>query len=175
MNHYEALQLLALRAVEKPDGEARLRGICRWYSKTFHTPLHVVEELDEDDVLTAYFESIYEEMEESERQDIMRQLLETDEQKAARARARDEEAAESFEFARRMADEARIAAAKKKISDVKEVVRPASTLSAPARLVTKALSEVEKLEPDVSVRFVDPIAFEKELEGFGEMGPKKAK
>lgn len=36
--------------------ETNYRYICRHYSKTFHTPLHVVYTLDPEDVIRAFFE-----------------------------------------------------------------------------------------------------------------------
>jgi len=180
MNHYDGLQLLALRAVMKPDGEARLRGICRWYSKTYNTPLHMVEDLPEDEVLTAYFETIYEEMDDEDRTRILEQLLETDEQKRERQRAKDAEEAEAFEFSRRLAAEEKQRQAKEKIADVQVEKKKPSMLSAadrrPAALTHEPRKPAfEKLEPDVNVKFVGAEDFEKELEGFGEMTPKKVK
>ena len=179
MNHYDALKLLALRAVMKPDGEASYRSICRWYSTTFHTPLHLVDELPEDDVLLAYFESTYEDMEEDKREEVLQGLLETDGDRKKRALAKDAENADAFEFARQMAYEEKQKQAKAKISDVK-VEKKTSMLSHTDRkeaslgqaTVTPAF---EKLEPEVSIKFVDAAEFEKELEGFGTMSPKDGK
>ena len=61
MNYFRALRLQALRSVlgagdpDFNDSEYQLRCIFRWYSKNFHTPLHVVSTLDEEEVLQAYF------------------------------------------------------------------------------------------------------------------------
>jgi len=179
MNHYDALKLLALRAVMKPDGEASYRSICRWYSTTFHTPLHLVDEIPEDEVLTAYFESTCENMEDPERQDLLSKLLETDEDRRRKALAKDLEEVESFEFARQMAQEEKQKRAKAKIADVK-VEKRVSMLSAadrrPASLPQdSAKPAFEKLEPDVNIKFVGAEDFEKELEGFGNMTPKEGK
>lgn len=40
-----------------PDAASTWRSLCRTYSKTFHTPLHVVENLPPQDVILAIFES----------------------------------------------------------------------------------------------------------------------
>ena len=179
MNHYDALKLLALRAVMKPDGDAHFRSICRWYSVTFHTPLHMVEELPEDDVLTAYYEKTYEDLEDAEKDELLRALLESDEEKKQKLLEKDREAAESFEFARRLAAEERQRAAKTKVAEV-QVERKPSMFSAADRRESRLPQETpaqtfEKLEPDVSIKFVDAGEFEKELEGFGTMSPKEGK
>lgn len=58
---YKTLKDIALANVLEPDSEAYYRSICRWYSTTFSTPLHVVMyELDFSDVLLHYFEHFYE-------------------------------------------------------------------------------------------------------------------
>jgi len=59
MDSIEALQLIALKNIEKPDVEAQLRRIKRFFSTTFHTPLADVENLDLDFVLMHYFEHVY--------------------------------------------------------------------------------------------------------------------
>jgi hypothetical protein len=70
MSPAEAVRLAALQVVfdsrrKKPkevDPEYYLRRIFRWYSKTFATPLHEVEELPLSDVLQHYWEEHYEDM-----------------------------------------------------------------------------------------------------------------
>jgi hypothetical protein len=72
----EEARLLAMRAVAKPDGEYYVRRLCRWYSQTYATPLHVVEtEIPIEDVFMHYFESKYERMEEEEREIEMDEIL----------------------------------------------------------------------------------------------------
>lgn len=67
----ESIRLLALQEVwssrhGEASGEYLLRRIMRDYSVWFHTPLHVVEELPVDDVLQAYWERHYEEIDEAD-------------------------------------------------------------------------------------------------------------
>jgi hypothetical protein len=66
MDIYEAVKINALHSVIKPDEEYYMRFIFRWYSKTFHTPLHLVPDLPVIDVLTSYYEDMYEKMEEAD-------------------------------------------------------------------------------------------------------------
>ena len=98
MDFYHALQCVAMQAVLNPDRDAWLRHVVRWYSKTFHTPIADVEQLPMDEVLLAYYESSFEEMEDDEREEHVHKLLETDEQRAARERleAKAEEAGDEL-------------------------------------------------------------------------------
>ncbi len=62
-----ALGLVALQGIAAPDMAAQTRHVLRWYSKTFSTPLHVVQNLIPlEDVWMAYFEEKYEAMEPEE-------------------------------------------------------------------------------------------------------------
>jgi hypothetical protein len=66
MDIYSACQWLALRNVynytngRPSDTEYTLGRIFRWYSKTFHTPLHEVDDLPLYDVILAYWHEKYE-------------------------------------------------------------------------------------------------------------------
>ena len=94
MDVYTAIRLNALSAVLSGDEQEYVfRYIFRWYSKTFATPLHLVEELPIEDVLTAYYETKYEDMKEPELDMEKASLLETDEEKTARLRKEDEDRA----------------------------------------------------------------------------------
>lgn len=57
-----SLRLVAMRNVmaDSPPNDYTLRHIYRWYSKTFNTPLHVVDNLPRHFILLHYFESQYE-------------------------------------------------------------------------------------------------------------------
>ena len=59
-NLYRSYQIKAAEDVLDPDEQAFFRKICRWYSKSFHTPLHLVESLPIDHILTNYYESTME-------------------------------------------------------------------------------------------------------------------
>lgn len=62
------LKEIALANVSDPTTEYFYRYVCRWYSKTFHTPLHVVfTDIPPSDILLAYFEEGYETMDEDDR------------------------------------------------------------------------------------------------------------
>lgn len=81
----EEVRVLAMAAVESPDGEYFIRRICRWYSQTFSTPLHFVEsEIPIEDVLIHYFEWKYERMEDEERDIEVDELMLTPDQREAK-------------------------------------------------------------------------------------------
>jgi hypothetical protein len=166
-----------MRSVEEPDRAATIRSILRWYSKTFHTALHVVEDLPLEDVLTAYYESTYEDLEDEQRAKEIAELLETDEERVARLRRQDEERAEAFDFARFTEEEERKKEAKKRMADLnpKEnqrfVKKEAPETSLPKPMKTTPLKDVKELPPDIEMKFVSDEAFEQELEGFGSMVP----
>lgn len=66
----EQLHLIALAAVEEPTWKDQYRGICRWYSREFHTPLKVVEEeLDQLHVLMHYYEDSFEKLYRSDNEE----------------------------------------------------------------------------------------------------------
>lgn len=178
MDRFKALRLQALQAVLDPDNEANLRHIFRWYSKTFHTPLHIVSTLDEDDVLIAFYEASFEEMSEDDREKEKFELLETDEQRKARLRALDASRMESFEFARFTAAEEKA----KKVAEI-DPAKVENPLTSPAfKAATKSLApasalpkvdaeKAPKMEPDIEMKFVSADDFERELEGYGPNVP----
>ena len=52
----DSIKIRALRAVLKPDINSAMRRLFRWYSSTYSTPLHLVDRLPIEDILTAWFE-----------------------------------------------------------------------------------------------------------------------
>lgn len=80
----QSLQILALDAVVRPDWEAAYRRICRWYSKNFCTPLHLVFTLPPDAVIQNYYEGLYEELEDEELAKVAPLVVETEAEKRKR-------------------------------------------------------------------------------------------
>lgn len=66
LSFYEIVKINALDSVIQKDQEYMIRHILRWYSKTFHTPLPQVEDIPFVEVLTAYYEERFENMEEQD-------------------------------------------------------------------------------------------------------------
>jgi hypothetical protein len=87
MDTLEAIQLEAMRAVLEEDPEYLLRRIFRWYSTTYHTPLHQVEELPIEYVLQHFFEVNIEAMPKAQRKKLALTLAESKEEKLAREKA----------------------------------------------------------------------------------------
>jgi hypothetical protein len=130
-----AIALAALRAVIDEDPEYRMRRIMRWYSREFHTPLHVVEELPTEDVLQAFFECQFESLSEKRRLKRAAELTETDEERAEREEQarKEEDADEDFMSAlakKTGAEKLAAPAAKKTALKVKEVA-PQPVMQAP--------------------------------------------
>jgi len=57
---------IALANVSDPDYEYIYRMTCRWFSKTFHTPLQDVYNMSPDEVFLHYFETGYEKLQGSD-------------------------------------------------------------------------------------------------------------
>lgn len=80
----QSVQILALEAVLRPDWDATYRHICRWYSKTFSTALHTVEDLPTIEVLQHFFESYYEGLDDDKLEKAAVEISETPEQRRVR-------------------------------------------------------------------------------------------
>lgn len=176
MDNISALQLVALRDVIKGSGDYNIRYIIRWYSKTFHTPLHVVEDLPIDDILQAFFEVRYEEMPDEMRHQEIVKLLETEEQKAARRKAEDEADAEGAEFAAQaekqiVAKEAKKVQVEQKKAD--SFQKAADSIPDLVPVTTERPPPDIKIHPDIKMTFVEDNEFEDILDGGFGPPPKK--
>jgi len=165
VNYYEALRLRAMRSVLKPDSDYQIRNVLRWYSKTYHTPLHFVETLPLEAIFTAFYEEQYEKMSEEDREAELQALLETDEQRIAREKRKDEEEASEYEFFNLTAK----ASAEKK-SPAKDVI---SKIPDRFDQLSQSLKDFnDKLEaldpkppPEIDMKFVSESEFEDLLKG----------
>lgn len=108
MDIVEAAQIRALLSVIQQDTEYHVRRIQRWYSKTFATPLHEVEDLPLEDVLLVYFEEAFESMPEKKRVTLAIELTQTPEEKVAAEKAQKEaeEAASDEAFLKEIQEKA---------------------------------------------------------------------
>lgn len=82
----KAVQILALNSVENPTWEDLYDKVCRWYSKTFFTPLADVAKLPRFKVMKIWYQEQYESLYESsdkdkrqEYQELRERLLYADE------------------------------------------------------------------------------------------------
>lgn len=173
----QAIQLVALHAVLTKPQEYRIRKVCRWYSRTFSTPLNDVYALPLHDVFQAYWESQFEDMDAEELEDVRTELLETPEQRKARIREEERQAVEADEFARQVAEEE----LSKRTPDaprLEDILRVKSEPIAPKMLESEPdLPPPQVAPPDIKMVFVSDEDFEKEIEGFGLMSqpPKQSK
>lgn len=182
MNHYQALRLVAMRAVVRPDREYLIRRIIRWYAKTFSTPINVVEEMPLDRVLLDFYEEKYAEMSEEERETEISELIATEDERYAQMMAKDAEEADLFEFERLMEAEDREKAkrsaerrkkkAEGKIAETQPQLGPVVERELPQHDLPQLPGE---LPPSITMSFMAPEEFERELDGFGAMGqPEKS-
>lgn len=175
MEYFRALRLAAMKSVVEPDLDAQLRHIYRWYSTHFHTPLHEVYDLCQEDILEAFYEVEYEDLNEDERDREIAELLESDEERRARLRIKDEERYEAFQFAKfSLEEEKKADAAKeaKKLADLKAakegkgLLQFQKTREAPETELPTAPPKKSE-DPDIKMKFVSADDFEAELQGLG--------
>jgi hypothetical protein len=148
MDLYHAIRLSAFKAVKDTPPDYTSRYLRRWYSKTFATPLAEVDDILEEDILQHYFEEKFEEMSEEELEVELEALLETDEEKAIKAKEKDIADAESFDFAR-FTEEQEAKAKSQKLSEVKSA-KPESLLKG-APEATSAIPQIPTVTQNMSL------------------------
>ncbi len=147
MSIIESIKKAALLSAIEPDGEAVLRFLFRWYSKTFHTPLQEVEDLPIEYILQHYFECQYEELNQDEKHDMIIHLLETPEERDLREKAEKDDEENFFKEAQAEADAGGV------LKKSKAMNRP---------IVEKALKNIKAMEKllddkEIKISFVDEI------------------
>lgn len=163
MHTLEALRLIALKGAVKPDAESNVRYVMRWYSKTFHTPLHVVEaEIPLEDLWLAFFEERYHNYDPETLEEEVAKLLETPEQRKEREMAEESEKAAETEFVK-LAEQAN--QVKKKVDEAAEKMKLAAGMLSTNNLPETQRGILEPLEPDIQMEFVDDADMEKLLSG----------
>jgi hypothetical protein len=154
----KAARLLALKSVLNPDEDYYLRRVFRWYSRTFHTPLHVVPDLPLEDILEAYYEHVYEEIVAEDEPDkvnsAIRELVETEEERIQREMEEEGQDLVTEDFLRKVMEEEEIKRRKKtgSIEGIDKTQRPALTkdIAQKASLV----HEMDEL-PDIKIVYDD--------------------
>jgi len=142
-----AIGLLALQSVAAPDMAAQTRHVLRWYSKTFSTPLHLVEqEIPLEDVWQAFFEEKYEALEPEELEQAVKDALTPPEE---RAEAEDRLKTEA------VADDAFVKATEAAAAAPVPTQVPQILDTALKDTVNPAPKPEPKLEPDILFEFVD--------------------
>jgi hypothetical protein len=145
---YEALRLLALKARVKPDLTDLHRFVARWYSKEFHTPLHVVFTLPIDDLWRAYFEEQFAEMEQIDIEQEVAIALETPEQRE-----------------KRLSEEGQENQAEDAFAALAEAANAASKAKTAADALVESVNKTKDLPPDINVDFVSPDEMERIISG----------
>lgn len=182
-----------MASVMAPDSDDHLRGIFEWYSKTFATPLHLVGDLPLDDILIAFYREYYRSMEAPKRHNEAIWLLETPEERKARAEAdkRDEDAflQRAREHNARVAAGggvkglagagAKVEAVLRKMRERAEAaindgdgLRVGPTQPTPPA-ATPAPPPVVAEEPEITVTYMSPEEFEAQLDETPGPPPKK--
>lgn len=144
----KAIQVIALAECKKlePSSEFNLRGIKRWYSKNFHTPLHLVNNIPEYDILQAYYEETYSSMDQGEINNEIARLLD---KKDSLAEAEDQLAMAKL---LKQAQEEEAAKDKIQVMPPEEVAKEANKieeLTDPAILASLGIS-LEKVSEDMA-------------------------
>lgn len=135
----EAMNLIALKGAAHPDFASQVRYVIRWYSKTFSTPLHVVEEeIPMEDVWLAFFEEKYEDMEPEELERAIEEALKTPDERNA-----EDDAAAADQIA------------EKKFLAMTESAAKAPNPPPPIVPVAPEPTPSPQLEPDIQFEFVD--------------------
>lgn len=131
-DYVRQLKLIAMSNVVDQPSEYAIRQIFRWYSERFHTPLHLVEDLQFEDVLQTYFECQFEEMDEGTRHATIQKLTISPEQLAHARKSEDAEDADQWEFAREAEQQEK---EKEATQPPQQNKLPKADLPAPAALV----------------------------------------
>lgn len=158
INYFLALRTIALRDVLMASGEYHLRSVFRWYSRTFHTPLHEVGDLPQEDVLRAYYEEHYEAMAPEDREDERAFLLESEEARRKRLCKEEAAAVDDAEYERRVMAE--VEASKK--MEVKK--GPEQPLIAKIKEAPEVLKVGTKIPPNISMVFASEDEWDEKLE-----------
>lgn len=170
MDYVEAIEAASLAAVVKPDYEAWLRHVRRCYSKWFHTPLHTVSQLPLHDVLVAYYEEAFEQMDDRQRGDCVADLTKTPEEREAEdQKALDLERKDDAFFAKIQKE---LKEQGERLAGVAQGLQTKQKAEAEAPPVSQAQPTLPVLEPepaadlpDINMRFSDNLAEEDLLNG----------
>lgn len=162
----EALACVMVKDYAPPD--FYMRRLARWYSRTFSTPLHEVEQLPTFLIMRAWAEEHYESMEEEERETERQKLIETDEERRHRLAKDTIDNIEDDDWFKEIEQEeqAKIAERERREAGLPVEQRTAKTLEtaeAPERptpamgTVREATLDVPDREPAFKVDFVDDL------------------
>lgn len=168
INYFDAIQLISLDNTlklknNKPTSrEYDFNRIFRGYSRKFYTPLHVVYTLPLHQVLTAYFDDLFENMENEDLEEARIDLLKSEAERAKEAENAEANDNSDFELLEQMAKEAESSA--KLVSEMAQKgIKPLINNRAEPSLGNPLL-EQPKLMPDIKMKFISESEMSKTLE-----------
>lgn len=135
-----SLERIAMSRVVSDSFEDSMRRIRRWYCRHFYTPLSIVEEMTDEELLVEYFEYLFEEMGEDDRQNKLKELCLTQEDKAAKKVAEDD-------FDKKLLEEMRKDLEKFESKKTDKLPKP--------KTKEEPIKKVEN-KPDISISFSEP-------------------
>ena len=166
MDYYKHLRIIALNSVISPDEPYLIRKIVRWYSKTFSTPISVVEEIPLEHILTAYYESEFEDKKEEELEQIIQDMFADDVDNRKEEMAEEKRAVEDYEFLKALKEEQRLNPKKDLKGSLNDLVKASKKLTNAFNSVKAnretILPEADSLPSNVSISFSDDL--EEEIE-----------
>jgi hypothetical protein len=151
----EYLRIIALRNVIKGDDEYFLRRVFRFYSETFHTPLHMVPDLPLDDVILTYYETHFEKLEPKDLETERLAVIESPEDLRARQMEEDRDDADVFETLKEIAAEQTAEAVNLDQMRLPKKTSPIHALQKLVNDVGLATEELRKPDNNIDMRFDD--------------------
>lgn len=151
MSIAEEVRILALHGVLTDTDDYRYRYVQRWYSKTFHTPLRLVQDIPISEILLHFWECKYEGMDTEDLEEERVLVTEAPEVRKARIHREQEEKLANETFIRELEELSK--KNPKKIEDMNltepEAVRTKMSLPEP-EIGSK---KIEIVPPDVKISF----------------------
>jgi hypothetical protein len=173
INYYDAIQLISLNNLlnlqaDKPtDKEYDLNRIFRIYSKKYSTPLHVVRTLPIHDILTAYFDDLFEDLEPERLEEIRVDLLKSAADREKEKQTEDWDDSDIEEFLNKTTAEA--VEIDKKIKEILDSgVKPLISQKADVPLGNPLLDT--KPLPNIKMTFISPEEMERQLNRDSSLG-----
>ena len=171
MDILKSIRVLAARAVDKKDGDYVFRYLCRWYSRTFHTPIAEAETIPVEEILQHYFESQYEDLDEEELEGVIALLIETESERTAREAREARDVADDEAFFQAELAQAKLDEAKTRLHEAQKEGPAPWAVDADKRLgMAPDDKKLRELPPDIKITFVSESELD-ELDARDLLGP----
>lgn len=140
------IKILALKSVLKPDEEYLCRQLIRWFSKTFNVSYFEAQQIPILELLQHNFEDQYETLKhdpdkQEELQKLMKELIETNQQKSERLKKEAEDEMDETAFLKKIAD---------------KILEQESVLDKNKKEQGKPVRDMKNEFPDISMNFENP-------------------